>query len=407
METFSKFKEAFKHFPSSFSKMLKGRRIENIGISKECAALNMKRVCYTSLAAIPVHIFIILQFIFTKTGGSVSRLMWHNSIILAHSSLLLFMIIAFFLTYWMSKKRNSHKAASAITYVFSAALLFAGAVIVAIDQLVLTSITPFLLVCIIVGSLYYIRPPLALILFVLAYTAFYFLVKTTVALPDVFLLNHRANGLSAAGLGFVISLLFWRANATNINQRNHIKVQQEALEKANKALEQLAFSDSLTGLPNRRFFDEALQREAAAMARKGHASSLILLDLDYFKNINDTYGHYVGDTALKQVSQLFKASLRTTDLICRLGGEEFLLLLPETNITGALAAAEKLRKQLERHVFKADGISIRITASFGVMKFTPEVLNNPNYFTPADNALYRAKLNGRNRVEADLSESSE
>ncbi len=402
METFRRIVKALKQLPAGIIKTLKAHRAENIGISEECKDTNIKRIYFSTLAAIPVHILIILQFIFTKTHGMASRVMWRRGIILAHSALLIFMALVFLITSKIKRCCKPPALAPALTYTFSAFVLLAGAVIVAIDQLVLTSITPFLIVCIITGTLYYIRPPYSLALYLFAYCAFCFLIKTTVTLTDVLLLNHRANGLTAAGLGFLLSLLFWRANSINIKQRSHIKAQQAELEKANKALEHMAFSDSLTGLPNRRFFDEALKREAAAIARKGHDSSLIILDLDYFKQINDTYGHYVGDAVLKQVSELFKKALRSTDLLCRLGGEEFILLLPETNMRGALTAAEKLRKLLENHVFQAEGVSIRITASLGVMGFTPMSLNTPNYFAPADKALYIAKQNGRNRVEAAL-----
>lgn len=125
-------------------------------------------------------------------------------------------------------------------------------------------------------------------------------------------------------------------------------MQKQRIENQQKQLEQLAYYDFHTCLSNRRFFDEKIKNEITSMQKESHASSIIILDIDYFKNINDTYGHSAGHSILRQ---LLADGLRETDIISRYGGEEFIILLPRTPINRALSVAEKLRELIERHSF--------------------------------------------------------
>ena len=166
-------------------------------------------------------------------------------------------------------------------------------------------------------------------------------------------------------------------------------------QKAEEELVELANIDALTSIPNRRKFDEALQYEMGRDKRYHNKLSLIFCDLDHFKHVNDTHGHKIGDEILKEFTQLISENIRNTDIFARWGGEEFVLLLPDTNIETATLTAEKLLIEIERHTFSYVG---RMTASFGITELFEEDTET-SFIKRADDALYRAKARGRNRIE--------
>jgi diguanylate cyclase (GGDEF)-like protein len=159
-----------------------------------------------------------------------------------------------------------------------------------------------------------------------------------------------------------------------------------------------AATDSLTGLANRRSFDEELALEWRRTDRVGGSLSLILADIDNFKQINDTYGHQAGDLVLAEVGKVFAAQVRQVDFAARYGGEEFAVLVPETELDGARALAQRLRKDLAKATLPApDGAELHVTASFGVAA-KGELERPEDLIASADNALYEAKRRGKNRV---------
>jgi diguanylate cyclase (GGDEF)-like protein len=164
---------------------------------------------------------------------------------------------------------------------------------------------------------------------------------------------------------------------------------------AEEELYLLATTDSLTGSANRRQFSSILAREVAHVERYGTPLSLAMFDLDHFKQVNDTFGHDVGDYVLQTVTCLVQENIRATDLLARWGGEEFMLLMPQTDMAAAEFVAEKLRLLIAGHDFDKPA---NVTVSFGVTAFTPQD-NMDALLKRVDNALYRAKDNGRNRVE--------
>jgi diguanylate cyclase (GGDEF)-like protein len=161
------------------------------------------------------------------------------------------------------------------------------------------------------------------------------------------------------------------------------------------ALEEMVNSDSLTGIYNRRFFTEFLHNEIIRSERYKKAFSLIMLDIDFFKNINDNYGHDVGDKILKELSGIIAQCIRKSDLFARVGGEEFAIVVPETDLEAAMQLAEKIRLKVEESIFTKD---LKVTISLGLSPYLDKDDNNTIY-KRADNALYKAKGNGRNRVE--------
>jgi diguanylate cyclase (GGDEF)-like protein len=170
----------------------------------------------------------------------------------------------------------------------------------------------------------------------------------------------------------------------------------------NLALAELrAATDALTGLPNRRAIDDHLKRLLAGAGRSLTPMSAILLDLDHFKDINDTFGHERGDEVLAALGALMRSELRGSDFAGRSGGEEFIVMLPDTDRVGAMRVAEHLRMAL--HTMKVPAVSREITASFGVATYPDDALDGETLLRLADRALYAAKTAGRDRVEATSS----
>ncbi|CAK0751792.1 GGDEF domain-containing protein [Gammaproteobacteria bacterium] len=187
-----------------------------------------------------------------------------------------------------------------------------------------------------------------------------------------------------------------------LNEINTLKRLQKDLSEAhaalafkNRELEIAAKTDRLTQLYNRHYLDSILDREITRFQRSTKPFSVFIADCDKFKSVNDTYGHQVGDLVLIDLARLMRTAVRATDTIGRWGGEEFLAILPETGIDGAVLVAEKLRQAIELHDFPTVGLK---TASFGVAEVRSDE-RIKEVIARADEALYRAKENGRNRVE--------
>ena len=175
----------------------------------------------------------------------------------------------------------------------------------------------------------------------------------------------------------------------------------EKLERTQAALEQLSIHDGLTGLCNYREFHRRLAEELERAQRYHRPLSLLMLDLDHFKRINDHHGHQAGDEMLRQFARIMSQQVRPIDLVARYGGEEFTVILPETDSGGAVATAERIRRAIARQVIAvARGTALRMTVSIGVAVFPADATTGDKLITAADRALYAAKRAGRNRVVA-------
>lgn len=172
-------------------------------------------------------------------------------------------------------------------------------------------------------------------------------------------------------------------------------------------LEKASFTDPLTGVYNRRYMDKCLQEEIAKAHRYKFDLSLLLFDLDYFKRINDQYGHQIGDQILTDMSALLVHELRDADILARYGGEEFLVIAPNTGSKDAKLLAERLRKKIETHHFYVDAkvLKIKLTVSIGVSSYGGAITSQESLIYTADNNLYLAKEQGRNKVIVGQSKS--
>lgn len=182
------------------------------------------------------------------------------------------------------------------------------------------------------------------------------------------------------------------------------------IKSAQIALEELAMRDSLTHVYNRRHFIDLASREIARSARFNHPVTLLMIDIDHFKTVNDTYGHLAGDAVLRDVALRLKANLRQSDILARYGGEEFILLMPETDSAQAWIGAERLRRVIAATPFNTSSGTVTVTASLGLSCWPANT--DPNAITSlpqindlisrADQALYRAKQSGRNQTQAEI-----
>jgi diguanylate cyclase (GGDEF)-like protein len=195
-------------------------------------------------------------------------------------------------------------------------------------------------------------------------------------------------GSQVGALGYItdptdLDLLLARAR-TLLDFKNYLDSCEEA-----------AFTDHLTGLANRRRFERQLEREVARTRRYGHPFCLLMLDIDHFKHVNDTYGHEGGDEALRRLGHVLQTGTRGVDTAARIGGEEFGIILTETDFEHGLEVAERLRKAIAESDIPEAG---HITVSIGLATFTEPLRDGRELYASADAALYEAKRRGRNRV---------
>lgn len=199
----------------------------------------------------------------------------------------------------------------------------------------------------------------------------------------------------------LINLDYDQMNKQLIQAKIHLETLTRELEKKNSILDNLANIDGLTGVFNHRYFQNFLDQEISRARRNKTTISLLLVDIDHFKQVNDNFGHQFGDFVLAEFAKIIHDNIRDYDILARYGGEEFVVILPETEPKDALAVAEKLRKLIEEATFDDGNEQYQITASFGQASSVPaedETFQKDTLINQADKALYQAKEKGRNRV---------
>jgi diguanylate cyclase (GGDEF)-like protein len=197
-----------------------------------------------------------------------------------------------------------------------------------------------------------------------------------------------------------------KASMRIIGEQQVLRHEQEELRRcllevsiANQRAQEASLTDVLTGLYNRRYAMQRLVQEWAEAERGKRPLSVLALDIDHFKAVNDNHGHDVGDAVLRQFSDILRSLARVADVVCRFGGEEFLIIAPDTPADGALRLAERVRAAVQRKVLVVKDISLQMTVSIGVAEKAPSHTSTDQLIKAGDEALYAAKLGGRNRVE--------
>jgi diguanylate cyclase (GGDEF)-like protein len=214
-------------------------------------------------------------------------------------------------------------------------------------------------------------------------------------------LDRKAEILERGASDYVTKPFHEKELLARVRIHTKLKLLQDELRETNTKLEALSVTDVLTGLANRRRLMTRLDEEVARARRYKTPLSVVMIDIDHFKQVNDTYGHAMGDEVLRNIGAMLKTSVRATDLAARYGGEELTLVLPHTDIPAALLVAENLRQKFADLEHELDGASLKKTISLGVAARDGqgEVPNAEDLLKHADEALYRAKQGGRNRVE--------
>ena len=363
----------------------------------EMTAINIRRIYFVAITVMPLSMTEIVVFCLNSSPTSENESVWRMGIIIAHSVLLFLMALLGGSAFYF-RNHKTNQIMKVIQHTAIITTLLAGAVITCIDQLVTNSISPFIIVCSITGAIFLIRPIYAGITSVITYLIFYYALSLTQFDPGL-LLSNRVNGLFAIGVGFCLSCILWRTNIVNLQQKHFIARQQKELEEKNLQLEQLAFFDPLCGVFNRRYFEKHLKQEIARISRYGNESCVAILDIDDFKMINDRYGHPAGDYLLQRTAAIISNHTRNSDILARWGGDEFILLLPNTSLDAGKMVAEKIRNNIEVSNFVIDSYEIHTTVSFGITLIAASIINafEQNYIN-ADKALYCAKQNGKNRI---------
>ena len=375
-------------------------------IADELLRTTLRRFLLVAAVAVPLHLVQILSFL-ARSYDTPEQSRWRLGIIVSHAVLL---VLELALISYLVRVRHRAQVTRTMAVVPSlvlVVLLVAGAAIAAVDQLVTPSVIPFLVTCTIGGLIVLLPPQRSLPTYALGAVVFSVSIGMTQTDPTV-LTSNRINGLTAAAIGFSLSVMMWQAEVRNLRQRHFIHRQQELLEATNRELAQLAAFDPLTGLANRRSLEMMAANEVEQMRRVGHRSSLLLLDVDDFKQVNDSLGHPAGDELLRQVSALLADRMRSSDTVARWGGEEFLILLPRTDIDGAGHLAEILRAEFAARAFAVEGTALSVTVSVGAVEFDL-VEDDPivDAYRRVDDAMYTAKAAGKNRVVIDAPDDRE
>ena len=322
---------------------------------------------------------------------------WNHQLILTH--LVCGLLMALYV--WAANAlRHAHRGFAARLLslsVLATGILF-SIVVVAIDQLVTPNITPFLIACVLSSLVLYTRPVMAAGLYSAVMLVFIFAMGWSQTDPSQVMLN-QLNGFAICVVSWSLTLAHWRKFTTITLQLEQMEKLQAELQQKQKELDRLTRHDGLTGLYNRNTFVDLTRRELQRARRQGSHTTILLIDLDHFKRVNDTWGHPAGDAVLRHVAALVNSSIRSTDLAGRLGGEEFILLLPATNSESARKIAEKIRQRLEITPAQWEDVRINITASIGLSTTSAaEHRDFESLYNEADKALYLAKHRGRNRV---------
>jgi diguanylate cyclase (GGDEF)-like protein len=212
--------------------------------------------------------------------------------------------------------------------------------------------------------------------------------------------KHIVEGLELGGNDYVTKPIVMPILTARMEALLRSSELVRRLEVQTELLSKLAAFDDLTGVYNRRSMFHHLEAELSRCRRYGRSVSVLMVDIDHFKRVNDEHGHLIGDQALRFVATSLQNELRSMDFLCRYGGEEFCAILPETNRPGAARAGERLRSAIERTSFKHERVRLSLTVSVGASSWTANEGNEiPDLLQRADGALLEAKRSGRNRVQ--------
>jgi diguanylate cyclase (GGDEF)-like protein len=385
----------------TFSQRLRNMARENSVVQGEATMETLRRFRIFAAIMLVVNLAYTAEFwLHTNQHEAAVRAHWANAVGWAHCVCAVAMVVLGLLLHrcYVGSQRSSAHALG-LQILFCASMLLFAIALSVIDQMVTPNTTNFATICLLVAMTSLMRPAITLVLFFFAYLLFFVALEITQPDPNLLALA-RSHSMSAVLMSIVASAVVWRQFVTAVLLRRELVRSHKSIADKQAELEYLATHDTLTGLYNRREFMRLAEMELARGARFPADVCMLMVDLDFFKKINDQYGHPAGDAVLQQVAVLLAAGVRSTDIVARMGGEEFIVLLPNTAIEGALAAAEKLRSAIRAQHLKVQSLLVPVTVSIGVSAITKAQRGTVDeLYTAADLALYAAKHGGRDRVE--------
>lgn len=370
-------------------------------VADEALRGNIRRLRWLLPLFLSLVLALLAVFSWLPDTGDLARAEWRQSVTSVYWVTIAWLIVMA-LVLWHTAGQAQAQADSRLRllqFVSLLGFLLFTTVLTVIDQWVSPNISPYLLGCISVSLLFLLPPMTAAGIFGLVYLLLFVGLGLTQADPTL-LLTNRANGFGATLLALVMSLSLWTRNTQYSLLQRELTARNATLEQQQAELLWLATRDALTGLFNRGEFMRLAETELLRTRRHGGDTSIIVVDLDHFKAINDRHGHPAGDKVLAHVAAALREGVRTTDLVARIGGEEFVVLLPQTDIDAATLLAHKLRRLLAQSEARINSeLQVPITASFGVACMPGHRDGSvAALYAAADNALYAAKRAGRNQV---------
>lgn len=378
-------------------KIMKKVHVDSI-IKEEIKIINTNRIIIVTLMALIMHVSFII-YLLADHEKITNNTCWITTLI-SHSIMLCIMLTLGIVVYRLKRKNMRYnRVINAFPYIIVFLYLVFAALLTLVANLIYPIVSAYIIICIGAPILFIIDPIVLSIFNVCIYAVFSHLLKYFQNVPDL-LSNERSNCIEALLVSIFVSFIIWHYNVSLIEQKKTIEEQYAEIQAKSKINEYLATHDDLTGILNRTHFQHLGNLEIMRHRKSNDDISLIIADIDCFKNINDRYGHPVGDIILKEFSDILSNDTRKTDVLARLGGEEFVVLLPGMSIDEARDKAEVLRKKIETYRFSCITENETVTASFGVVNIdTRHVDPLVEGYKNADSALYKAKQLGRNRVE--------
>lgn len=372
-------------------------------VQGEATMESLQRFVWVSLVMVPMHFALSWWFGRQKAMLPQGETMaWASSVGFLHACAgALVLVLALVVQRELRRSARASIGAIFLHVLLCAMYLLIGMTLSSVGIASGTgSASSFILACVLVGVLSLMRPAISVPLFATTLLVFLQVVQV-MHRNETQLTSLRVNVFAVCVLSALVSIVIWQHYASMVILRRELDRKNAALEAKQIELVQLAERDALTGLYNRREFMRRANDALTTALRSGLDVHVVMIDIDFFKKVNDSHGHTAGDEVLRQTASLLAANVRATDTVARLGGEEFVLLLPDTTLAGALALAEKIRVALAKKPLEADGQAIAVSASFGVSGLPAgSQASMEQLLTSADHALYDAKHKGRNRVEA-------
>lgn len=373
-------------------------------VQGEATIETLRRFRIALFVLLPIHVVLTGWFFFYQAPPDRPELqVWAHSLhrLQAWQALVL-LFFGLFVHRYLQRHEKASPTGVFLQVLLCVSYLLFGVLAAMLDARVGHGIATFLIICQGVAILSLMRPWFAIGMFGMAYLVFVNLLQATVG-DAALMASLHIQTLSTVLISLLLSLFMWHQYTRAVLLRRQLSLSNVALLRKQHELEILAQRDALTGLYNRRQFTAMAELELARAERIPGGIALLMVDLDFFKHINDQHGHPAGDEVLRQVATLLSAGVRSTDLVARMGGEEFIVLLPHTNLENALAVAEKLRKTLRERPLLVQGVQLPVTASFGLTWLAENQKGLlPSLYAAADQALYSAKHGGRDRIEVAM-----